>query len=109
MSDLQCAATLLVVGADPAMPPSLPANVALVYCCASRRERAEALALASGTPLREDVGLAASDPAGAFEAIADLHRGETVLVLPAHTPARCSATGITRLRIDGDGWAYGDA
>lgn len=109
MSDLQCVATLLVVGADAAMPLSLPANVTLVYACPATRERAEALALAADTVVRMEAGLAASDPAGVFDDIADLHRGETVLVLPAHTPARCSPTGVTRLRIDGDGWAYGDA
>lgn len=119
MSDLQCPATLLVLGRD-GWPSGLRVpehrNVAVVYCPADEVGPAAELADRLDTALRpvtELVGPAADaqeapsvdeggDWPGLHEAladIADLHRGETVVV---YTPTREAGRQI---RIDADGWA----
>lgn len=138
MSDLQCAATLVVVGphevgapqespassvpsgptgptaprGSPQGAPLWPARQdsipTLVYAAPARRAQAAAIAEWYGCGERLEPDLAADEPAGlaaALEGLADLHRGECVLVLPAQAPPGCASTGITRLAIDADGWA----
>lgn len=111
MSDLQCAATLYVIGPEADAPQELPdeARVAAVWSGPGRLADAEALARRWECVARVDAGLdaptwppPAHDP---YEAIADLHRGESVLVLPAHAYTGCDDSDLAQLRIDGDGRA----
>lgn len=125
VSDLQCPATLLVLGRE-GWPSHLPVpqerNVAVVYCPADDIEAAAELAERLDAALRpvydlieptSDSGEMAGkdDVAGmdegagwtilhdALRSIADLHRGETVVVI---TP---TGEAGRELRIDADGWA----
>ena len=103
MSDLQCAATLLLVPAGRAegLAETLThAKVARVWTgtAAVAAQAAESLAaqLGVGVSTRaemddERIDLALSD-------IADEHRGETVVVVVDHGDA------IVEVAVDGDGW-----
>lgn len=109
MSDLQCAATFVISGvvADSevrALAASLAGRrVAQVYGDAAHRPAAEMVAGVLGVQaaVRDDL-----DPdlggAGGLAALADLHRGETVLVLVTSP----SEAATVELSIDGDGWAW---
>ncbi len=116
MSDLQCPATLLVLGR--AGWPSrleLPQdrNIAAVYCPADEIDAAARLAdeldvalrpvqdliLAQGEAESLDEGDGWTAVHAALRGIADLHRGETVVVLTA------TAGQARQIRIDADGWA----
>ncbi len=115
MSDLQCPATLLVLGRG-GWPAALPLpdqrNVAVVYCPADDIEVAADLADRLDAALRpvQDL-IATSGNAGsvdsgadwptlheALRSIADLHRGETVAVVTQTEEAG------REIRIDADGW-----
>ncbi|MDO5711424.1 MAG: hypothetical protein Q4P32_06765 [Micrococcales bacterium] len=109
MSDLQCAATLYVLGSQAAEPDDLPeeTRAAAVWAAPSRSAQGERFARRWGCVVRVEPGLevralplAAQDP---YEEIADQHRGESVLVLPAHPYAGHRADDWIRVRIDGDG------
>ena len=111
MSDLQCAATLYVLGPEADAPEQLPdeARVAAVWCAPSRRAQAAALAQRWGCSVRGEPGLDAPAwpprPEDPYEAVADLHRGESVLVLPAHAYPGHAPGDRVQVRIDGDGRA----
>lgn len=117
VSDLQCPATLLVLGRE-GWPGHLPIpedrNVAVVYCPADDIEAGADLADrldAALRPVHDLTAPAADDPPSvdegtdwtilheALRSIADLHRGETVVVI---TP---TGEAGRELRIDADGWA----
>lgn len=111
MSDLQCAATLYVCGPSAQLPVSAPdeARIAAVWAGPSRSAMAADLADRWGCSVRDEPALdeptwppPESDP---YEEIADLHRGESVVVLPAHPyPSHADADRV-QVRIDGDGRA----
>jgi hypothetical protein len=106
MSDLQCPARFLVLGcadeslADPALVDGLRAErVALVYDAAAtpgaerERQGPARLAAAIGVPHRTlDDALAVDDVrhgrVGLLEDLADVHRGETVVVTTGGRPGR---------------------
>ncbi len=109
MSDLQCPARLLLVSAqDTEVLGRLPGQrVAMVYDGqGSVSEQADALGEALGVPVRalgEDLAVGAvraQEPAAmqVLRDVADLHRGETVLVLLETETA-------WEVSIDGDGVA----
>ncbi|MGH3386543.1 MAG: hypothetical protein ACRDO1_18340 [Nocardioidaceae bacterium] len=109
MSDLQCAATFVISGAvgeseARTLASSLTSRrIAQVYGDAAHRPAAELVAgiLEVQAVVRDDL-----DPdlghAGGLAALADVHRGETVLVLVR----RPSDPATVELSIDGDGWAW---
>ncbi len=109
MSDLQCAATLLLIrpGTDPdAVAPELVGlRLAAVYCDATATavRTAEALAAATGARLVVREGLAETSTAGELSAIADEHRGETVAVV-ARTALGHQDAAVVELVMDADGW-----
>lgn len=106
MVALHCPATLLV-----ATPPRGAKGVAsLVDALAGERVLAlvrppdlavgEELAQRLGAPLEDEEGLAAGGaPPATLGAIADLHRGETVLVL-ARPPGEVTGAPFVRLELD---------
>lgn len=117
MSDLQCPATLIVVSAE-SRPEATAAAVAgqpvrAVYA-AAEGQLAGRVADLVGIAARLEPGLAASDGALVREelsAVADLHRGETVVVVCAPTILNelaggraQSAPSVVTVRIDADGW-----
>ncbi|HYO85956.1 MAG TPA: hypothetical protein VES01_05800 [Dermatophilaceae bacterium] len=106
MSDLQCPATLLVLGSAgwPDSPAAdVPGRVACIYTDPLRRAEAEALAVRfDAAPVRQGpVSFAGGGRLPTdLDEVADQHRGETVIVLPA------GSQGTNRLvRIDADGWS----
>ena len=109
MSDLQCAATLLLVrpGTDPdrAGPALLGRRLAAVYCDATApaQRTAEAMAAATGVRVVAREGLAETSAAGELSAIADEHRGETVAVV-ARTGLGPKGAAVVELVMDADGW-----
>ncbi len=117
MSDLQCAATLYVLGPQAPEPDGIPgdARVALVWAAPSRCAQGERLARRLASFARTDPGLdgpsPGDDPVGApspsgddpYDAIADLHRGECVVVLPARAYPGRPPDSWLQVRIDGDG------
>ena len=85
MSDLQCAATLLVVSGSDADPAPLAeelkvARVASLYAADGQQNPAETLADGLGLAVRQ-LGDLETDARGALGEVVDLHRGETVLVV----------------------------
>ncbi len=114
VSDLHCPATLLVTrAADPDVLAGAlrPRNVARIYCSPGTHGPAAALAGSLGVALVLDEGLGQPGDgrladvvdAGreALQAIADLHRGEAVVVLlGASTPL----TEVLEVSVDGDGF-----
>jgi hypothetical protein len=116
MSDLQCPATFLVpASAEPRTLEGLrDTHLAAAYAVPEARARVSAALGESGPPVTE-LDLAGRTYAAALEGLADLHRGETVLVvLPEDAPATLSgrAEGATRasdevleVAVDADGWS----
>jgi broad specificity phosphatase PhoE len=150
MSDLQCAATLLLTGPAPTEPASRPpdgtaglsvegrararalaaalvdARVAMIYCsvapAAVQTAEVAAAALGAHVRVRADLGGGqATDEqrvAAVLQEVADLHRGESVLVVAesaalaaalrrlaggrASTVADASA--VVEVAADADGW-----
>ncbi|MEZ0581084.1 hypothetical protein [Nocardioides sp. MH1] len=104
MSDLHCAATLLVTPSDrvPALVDELAgARVAHVWSDGTTEThvaaRSAAARLGVGITERADVG-------AHLDEVADEHRGETVLVVVgAVAGAVAGDAEVTEVRIDGDG------
>lgn len=109
MSDLQCPATFYVLGPghDDAAAPVLPvdpdcARIAVVRCAPGREAVARPLAEALGCGMLID-GLLAGDVPAALLELSDLHRGESLVVLPAGGyPGRPDDRWL-HVRIDSDG------
>jgi hypothetical protein len=108
VSDLQCAATLLLVrpGTDPdgAGPALVGRRLAAVYfdATAPAKRTAEAMAAATGVRVVAREGLAETS-AAELSAIADEHRGETVAVV-ARTGLGPEGAAVVELVMDADGW-----
>ncbi|MGH3330822.1 MAG: hypothetical protein ACRDPJ_05880 [Nocardioidaceae bacterium] len=110
MSDLQCAARFVVVDdvSDELLGQLRGERVAMVYDASADRPAGKAQVVAealrvSARPLDRTIDvleLLARQPAAmdALRELADVHRGETVLVLAAG-----HATGVLEVSIDGDG------
>lgn len=102
---LQCPATLLLAptprdakGVGDLLA-SLTGELVLAVVRAPGLGMAEQVAGELGAPLEDEPGLATSRPEPAvLGEIADLHRGETVLVLTP--PAEASGTPFVRLELD---------
>ena len=110
MSDLQCAATLLLVrpgtapgGVGPALVGRRLAVVFYSDATAAAVSTAEALAAATGARVVAREGLAETSAAGELSAIADEHRGETVAVV-ARTGLGPEDAAVVELVMDADGW-----
>lgn len=114
MSDLHCAATLVVVTATDGDPEgSLDValllserRVARVYTGSVEPARgwADALARALGVDVVTLPDLDEGPVPSWVSTIADLHRGETVVVVTARPmPWEGAAPGITELSVDADG------
>jgi hypothetical protein len=109
VSDLQCAATLLLVrpGTDPdgVGPALVGRRLAAVYrdTTAAAVRTAEALAAATGLRVVAREGLTETSTAGELSAIADEHRGETVAVV-ARTGLGPEDAAVVELVMDADGW-----
>ena len=113
MSDLQCPATFLVLGADRTAPDLRHARVAAVYAVAPDAEVAARIAQGAGLPVRlleEPSGTTYPD---GLADLADLHRGETVVVVlgPGAVTVLAERGGldpdrnqVIRLDVDADGW-----
>jgi hypothetical protein len=109
VSDLQCAATLLLVrpGTDPEeVGPALAGRrLVAVYCDGTvpAVRTAETLAAATGVRVVARGGLAETSTADELSAIADEHRGETVAVV-ARTGLGPEGAAVVELVMDADGW-----
>jgi hypothetical protein len=116
VSDLLCPATFLVLGsaAEQAAARVVGARLAAAYATVDGR----AVAAAGGGGWGLGVGTLELDGttyASALEDLADLHRGETVLVvLPQDTAAALAAAcgspdgepdRVLEVAVDGDGWS----
>jgi broad specificity phosphatase PhoE len=120
MSDLQCAATLLLVapgetGRALDLGRSLhDVRLAVIYTSdlPAAVETAATVGAGTGAPVTVLEGLADdADVRAELEGIADLHRGETVLVVSSEAasgavvPQGTGPTdGVVELTIDADGW-----
>jgi hypothetical protein len=110
VSDLQCAATLLLVrpGTDPdaVLPELVRRRVSAVYCDGTTTavRTAEPLAAATGVRLVTRDGLVETSTAGELSGIADEHRGETVAVV-ARTGLGRERAALLEVVMDADGWA----
>lgn len=97
MSDLQCAATLVVLAHDVDEAGAWRAartvrllheqRVAVVYAAPGTGPSAELVGEQLGLPVREEPGLDGPSYREGLAAVADLHRGETVLVVLGVTVA----------------------
>ncbi len=111
MSDLQCPATFYVLGPGdgPGEEDAAPlpagrdeARIALVRCAPGRAGLGEHLAGDLGCGVEVDESLA-GDVRAVLVDIADLHRGESVVVLPASAyPGRPPQRWL-RVRVDSHG------
>jgi hypothetical protein len=124
VSDLQCAATVLlagVSGADDAaaLGTSLQdRRVAVIYTddAPDTGGVVGALSRSLAAPVRSEPDLREGlvPPVEVLEQLADQHRGETVLVVAAAetldrllAPQRTQTPGgVVEVRIDADGWAF---
>lgn len=111
MSDLQCPATFLVTGPAATEAAARLAGTRLAAAYAVPEGLAVAAAAAAGLPVAS-LELDGTSYAAVLEDLADVHRGETVLVvLPEHaveTLAGGAATGpdgVLQVAVDGDGWS----
>lgn len=114
MSDLQCPATFLVLGsAEPrALQAVSDARLAAAYAVPEARARVAAALGETGPPVTA-LDLDGTTYAAALDGLADLHRGETVLVvLPEDGPAALSgradradraAGEVLEVAVDADG------
>jgi hypothetical protein len=117
VSDLQCPATVLVLRGDLAVGELAGHRIAAVVATEARTAAAERLAGAVGAPVvRRELG---GDPVAAIEELADLHRGETLLLVAGTEIAeevvtRALGRAVARvvqeqplveLAVDADGWA----
>jgi hypothetical protein len=116
MSDLQCAATFLVLGAggwDRAVQDLRHARLAAVYAVVPHAEVAARIADEAGLPVRSLEEPAGTTYPDGLSALADLHRGETVVVVlrPDAVSALAERGGLDpardrmiRVAVDADGW-----
>jgi hypothetical protein len=111
MSDLQCPATFLVTGANAEEAARSLAGTRLAAVYAVPEGRAVADAAAGGAPVTP-LDLRGTSYVAALEDLADVHRGETVLVvLPEHAAdtlangAGVGASEVLEVAVDGDGWS----
>ena len=117
MSDLQCPATVLVLRDDVATGVLAEHRVAAVVASEARATAARRLGAAIGAPVvRRDL---ADDPVSTLEELADLHRGETLLLVADDVVADALLTRLlgrnatrdlgdeplVELAVDADGWA----
>ena len=111
MSDLLCPATFLVLGsAEPrALQAVSDARLAAAYAVPEARARVAAALGETGPPVTA-LDLEGTTYAAALDGLADLHRGETVLVvLPEDAPAALSgradraAGEVLEVAVDADG------
>lgn len=111
MSDLQCAARILVSGGTPHVSAEELAAERVLRVWTDPESEAAARELAAllgvGVDVREDL-------AGGLEEVADVHRGETVLALCStgslgsllpSVAAELRDSGVVAVHIDADGWA----
>lgn len=119
MSDLQCPATFLVLAGDPADDVAqalMSERVAAVYAGSEGLAgTAGRLAGPLGLTCAVEAALGGSSYPGAIEALADVHRGETVVLVPGApaTEELRDRAGMTDgepgygvvLAVDGDGWS----
>ena len=116
MSDLQCPASFLVLGtggADRAAPDLRHARLAAVYAVSPDADVAARIAHVAGLPVRlleEPPGTTYPD---GLDDLADLHRGETVVVVlrPGELASLAERGGldpardrVLQLAVDADGW-----
>ncbi len=111
MSDLQCPATVLVVGRRGWVEAGIGwdgVNLAGVYAVPPAHPSALAAAVQLGLPLLDVPALAVATDGGmphlACEEIADRHRGESVLLLADIGGGDEEAPVRREVRIDADGW-----
>ena len=113
MSDLQCPATFLVLGsAEPrALQGVSGTRLAAAYAVPEAQERVVAALGEAGPPVTA-LDLDGTAYAAALEGLADLHRGETVLVvLPEDAAASLSGRAdgvpgeVLEVAVDADGWS----
>lgn len=111
MSDLQCPATFYVLGPggdgheeqDVTLPVGRDvARIALVRCAPRRAGLGERLAGNLGCGLKVDESLVGDARTGLLD-IADLHRGESVVVLPDSGYPGRPADRWLRVRVDSHG------
>lgn len=116
MSDLQCPATFLVLGSAGAVAAARVAGTRLAAAYATPEGREVAAAAVGGS----DLSVAALELDGtsyvaALEGLADVHRGETVLVVLPEAAAAALADAVGRraeapdevveVAVNGDGWS----
>ena len=108
MSDLQCAATLLLVqhGVSESESRRLgrsmrSARLAAIYTAGSAEAAQTAEVVGDETGVPVTVLDQALDRSVDLEGIADLHRGETVLVV---APLDLAGGAVVEVTIDADGW-----
>ena len=108
MSDLQCAATLLLVqhrvseSESRRLGRSLrSARLAAIYTAGSAEATRTAGIVGDETGVRVAVLDQALDRSAELEGIADLHRGETVLVV---APLDLAGGAVVEVTVDADGW-----
>jgi hypothetical protein len=111
VSDLQCPATFLVTGSGATEAASSLAGTRLAAAYAVPEGLAVAGAAAGGVPV-SPLGPAGTSYAAVLEELADVHRGETVLVvLPEEAVATLASgtdaapDGVLQVAVDGDGWS----
>ena len=116
MSDLQCPATFLVLATESAaslVPDLRHARVAAVYAVAADVDAAARVAREAGVPVRPlEESPGTTYPDGLAD-LADLHRGETVVVvlrpgavsvLAARGGLDPTRNGVISVVVDADGW-----
>lgn len=112
MSDLQCPATFLVVAAAAAEPlPSPGPRLAAVYAVPEGAAVAATWARQAGLPVGSLEAPGGSSYRATLAELADLHRGETVLVALPDTAvdelagALRGAGTVLEVGVDADGWS----
>ena len=116
MSDLQCPATFLVLGTGGAARPApelRQARLAAVYAVTPDADVAAWIAREAGLPVRPLEESAGTTYPDGLADLADLHRGETVVVvLPTRAVSALAERGgldparnrVIRVAVDADGW-----
>lgn len=110
MSDLQCAATLLITGAEGVDADRLadtlrPHHVAAVYASPLADAERVAAVVARRLGVSRHALPAGGRGAETVEGVADLHRGETVLVVAdGEQVPGVPDEGLAEVLVDGDGW-----
>lgn len=111
MSDLQCPASFLVTGPAATESARSLAGTRLAAAYAVAEGTAVARVAAGDVPV-SPLGLDGTSYAAALEDLADLHRGETVLVVLPEQAVEILASGagvgpdrVLQVAVDGDGWS----